>query len=335
MLDHRYWHKFFGAAELKENSYMEIANRKYVFKNGLLRQCDLYSSDQEQTKQTFGFKWRRRDTYESNFVQENGRSWLIERYLKNDVGKMLELIPPGSRVLDAGCGSGYSALLFFGEYINKLKYLGVDISGAVDVAKERLEERGIRGEFLQADLSTLPFEKPAFDVIFSEGVLHHTDDPEKTFKKLCELLFPGGRFFFYVYKKKGPIREYTDDYIREYLHGMTDEEAWKALMPLTELGKALGDLEVKVRVPKEISFLNIPAGEIEIQRLFYWHVFKAFYRPGWSYDEMNHINFDWYRPKNCYRYTTTEIRSWCDSTDMEIEHMDVQESGITVIARRR
>ena len=28
-------------------------------------------------------------------------------------------------------------------------------------------------------------------------------------------LKPGGRILFYVYRKKGPIREFTDDYVRE------------------------------------------------------------------------------------------------------------------------
>ena len=58
-------------------------------------------------------------------------------------------------------------------------YLGIDISGAVDVAKVRFEEKNINAEFIQADIGNLPFSKPEFDLIFSEGVLHHTDSTEK------------------------------------------------------------------------------------------------------------------------------------------------------------
>jgi hypothetical protein len=50
---------------------------------------------------------------------------------------------------------------------------------------------------------------------------------------------------------------------------MDNETAWDALVPLIRLGKALGDLNVKVQVPENIPYLGILAGEIDIQRLFY------------------------------------------------------------------
>ena len=47
---------------------------------------------------------------------------------------------------------------------------------------------------------------------------------------------------------------------------------------------------------------------------------------------MNHVNFDWFRPLNCHRHTVEEVEKWCKDTSLTIEHMDVQESGITVVA---
>jgi len=49
---------------------------------------------------------------------------------------------------------------------------------------------------------------------------------------------------------------------------------------------------------------------------------------------MNHINFDWFRPLNCQRQTPEEIRLWCGEAGLTIERMDVQDAGITVIARK-
>ncbi len=34
-------------------------------------------------------------------------------------------------------------------------------------------------------------------------------------KALVPLLAPGGELMFYVYRRKAPIREFTDDYVRE------------------------------------------------------------------------------------------------------------------------
>jgi hypothetical protein len=147
-------------------------------------------------------------------------------------------------------------------------------------------------------------------------------------------LKPGGRMFFYVYRKKGPIREFTDDYIREKLQPLPPERAWEVLMPLTKLGKALGELDLDIDVPEAIDLLELPAGRINLQRLFYWHVFKAYYRPEMSLDEMNHVNFDWYVPRNAHRQTAEDVREWCQSLGLAIERENVQESGITIIARK-
>lgn len=329
------WYEFLNANQLKEGDTIKILSKEYVLRKGILRQKDIYSDAQNQTKNTFGFKWSKRDTYELKNVQDNAKVWLIERYLDGKPEKLNDYLHQGSRVLDAGCGSGYSSIPLFEQYFNKINYLGVDISNAIDVAAERFRERGLRGEFIQADLLKLPFAKPAFDMIFSEGVLHHTDSTENALKYLSTLLLPQGRFLFYVYRKKGPVREFADDYIRNYLKDMDDQQAWDALLPLTKLGKALGELNIKIDVPEDIPCLGIPAGGIDLQRFFYWHMFKAFYKPDWSIDEMNHVNFDWYRPLNCHRHTPEEIRQWCGEAGLTIEHMNVQEAGITVVARRK
>ncbi len=329
-----YWYKYLGVDKLDEDGTINLMSSEYVLKNRILRQKEVYSKQQNQTRDTFSFKWKKRDTYESNNVHNHSRNWLKERYLGSEKNTVLlkKWLPDGTKFLDVGCGSGFSALLLFEKYINQIHYLGVDISSAVDVADKRFKERNTRGEFLQADILKLPFSGPTFDVIFSEGVLHHTDSTEKALKYLATLLIPGGRLMFYVYRKKGPVREFSDDFIRNHLSVMDDKHAWDALFPLTKLGKILGDLNMKVNIPEEIPFLGIPAGPIDLQRLFYWYILKAYYRPEWALEEMNHVNYDWYRPLNCHRHTPDEIKKWCGEAKLKIEHMDIQDSGITVVA---
>ena len=48
----------------------------------------------------------------------------------------------------------------------------------------------------------------------------------------------------YVYKKKSPIREFSDDFIREKIQNSSFQEAWDQLLPLTKLGKSLGELKI-------------------------------------------------------------------------------------------
>lgn len=304
-------------------------------RDGLLRGVSTASQAQAQTSVTFGYKWKKRETYESATGLAHMRAWLNERY---GAAEELPFLNRGGEkpiLLDAGCGAGYSALELFAPVLHRVRYLGVDISSAVDVAKLRFAERGeCDAAFMQADLTRLPIPNGSVDAIFSEGVLHHTDSTQAALLALAPKLRPGGAFMFYVYRNKGPIREFTDDYIRANLQAMSPQEAWDALEPLSMLGKTLGELDVEIEIPAAIRLLEIPAGRINLQRLFYWHVFKAFYRPDMSLDEMNHINFDWYAPKNAHRQSPDEVRAWCAAAGLAIERERIEEAGITVIARR-
>jgi SAM-dependent methyltransferase len=291
------------------------------------------SAEQQQTGNTFGFKWAKRSTYESDAVRANASRWLFERYCDNDPSRLGKWLSGGRQIiLDAGCGSGFTALLFFGEYLKEHDYLGVDVSNAIETARERFREAGYPGDFLRADITSLPIPDGSIDMIYSEGVLHHTDNTEKALKHLCKKLKKGGRFLFYVYAKKAVIREYTDDYIRRQLQSMADEDAWKALEPLTKLGIALGELNININIPEDIPFLGIHKGEVDLQRFFYWNICKMYYRPELTLDEINHINFDWFRPLNCHRHTPEEIKLFCKEAGLNIEVFNVQEAGITVVA---
>jgi arsenite methyltransferase len=297
-----------------------------------------YSNAQEQTRSTFQYKWAQRTSYESVSMKEQTEKWLMERYCSGDTQKLSQWLNEGGErkiILDAGCGSGFSSLLFFGQHLNSHDYLGIDISEATEIAKIRFSEHGIRGEFITGDLNEVNLPANSIDLIFSEGVLHHTNDTGQSIKHLATKLKKGGRFLFYVYAKKAPIREFTDDYIRAYLRGLSDEKAWEALKPLTELGKRLGELDTELEITEDIPFLGIKKGKISLQRFFYWNVAKMYYRPELSIEEMNHINFDWYRPLNCHRHTKEEVLGFCSDANLQIEHMDVQEAGITVVSKKK
>lgn len=294
------------------------------------------SEAQSKTRESFSFKWGRRDTYESEAVNSEKKRWLIERYCGGNPNLLGQWLSGGRKtILDVGCGPGCTALLFFGEHLGKHDYLGLDISDAVNIARTRFHEAGYAGDFLKMNLFDAPIPDDSIDIIFSEGVLHHTDSTEKALKHLAKKLKRNGRFLFYVYAKKAVIREFTDDYIRNLLSDMTDAEAWDALRPLTQLGTALGKLNIEIDIPENVPLLGIKKGRVDLQRFFYWNVCKAYYRPEYTFDEMNHVNFDWYRPANCHRHTSEEIISWCQEALLDIEYMNVQDAGITVVTVKK
>jgi SAM-dependent methyltransferase len=310
--------------------------QSYPVTNAIPRFVLTQDQGQQQTEQSFGYKWQQEQSYASPTSMTFYRQWLVQRYGFTDLAAMQAHFYRHERILDAGCGGGYSTSVWLNAgWVEGSRgdWIGVDISEAIDVAQKRFE--GLpRTHFIQADLLHLPFPERTFDLIFSEGVLHHTPSTERALKTVAALLTEGGELMFYVYRKKGPIREFTDDYIRDRIANLPPQDAWQLLEPLTKLGQALADLKAEVEVPADIPYLGIKAGRYDVQRLIYWHVMKLFWNDAYRFEENHHINFDWYHPRYAHRQTEEEVRRWCAEANLRIFHFDAQESGYTVRAIR-
>jgi len=323
-------------SHILEGTLHSSGDRSYVITNGIPRLVVSDDRDQKQTGDSFGYKWQQRATYDSHEVHQVCRQWLLRRYGFHSVDEMRRFFASRGRILDAGCGSGFSASLWMdpswqGE--GNAEWIGADISSAIDVAQERLGST-TGTHFLQTDMMQLPFRPHTFDTVFAEGVLHHTHSTERALQSLVSCLKPGGQILFYVYRRKGPIREFTDDYIRECIAGLDPEKAWAELRPLTKLGQAMAELRAEIEVPEDIPYLGIKAGRYDVQRLLYWHFAKLYWNERFSFEENNHVNFDWYHPRYAHRHTEEEIRRWCDEAGLVITHFDAQESGFTVRATK-
>jgi SAM-dependent methyltransferase len=100
----------------------------------------------------------------------------------------------GKKVLEIGCGTG-SDLLQFAKH--GALATGVDLTTKhVELARKRVGDLAI---VYQADARHLPFEDASFDYIYSHGVLHHSDEPEKIVREMFRVLRPGGRINVHVY----------------------------------------------------------------------------------------------------------------------------------------
>lgn len=319
------------AGSIAEGKLCSPAGSVYPIVNGIPRFVLTADAGQRQTERSFGFKWQQRATYESPQMHAHREQWLVHRYGFDSADEMRSFLRRRERILDAGCGGGFSTSTWMDASWKGAEWFGVDISTAIDVAQECFGL--IEGtHFVQADILQLPFPAASFDTIVAEGVLHHTPSTALALKSLLSALAPGGEILFYVYRKKGPLREFTDDYIRDILSHLEPQEAWDTLRPLTRLGQALAELRAEVEVPEDIPYLGIKAGRHDVQRLIYWHFAKLFWNDAFSLEENNHVNFDWYHPRYAHRHTEDEVRGWCEEAGLSIVHFDAQESGFTVRA---
>ena len=200
------------------------------------------------------------------------------------------------------------------------------------VAKENLKDyKNIRIE--QANLLESLEQLGKFDFIYCQEVLHHTGNPYLGFSHLVSLLEKTGEIAIYVYKLKAPIREFTDDYIRDKIAKLPYEEAMRICDQITEFGKTLSMHDQEITVPA-LDILEIPAGNYSMQRLLYHFFMKCFWSNEMSFADNSVINYDWYHPQDCSRHTIEEVRNWFLMQNVEIIHECVDFYGITVRGRK-
>lgn len=105
----------------------------------------------------------------------------------------------GKKVLELGCGAGFDAFRFA---VAGADYTGLDITPEnIERTRAHLGFYGYSPTVVQGDAENLPFDDATFDVVFSNGVLHHTPDMDKAFMEALRVLKPGGEFWVTVYHR--------------------------------------------------------------------------------------------------------------------------------------
>jgi len=101
--------------------------------------------------------------------------------------------PPGSRVLEAGCGIGAQTVTL-AEKSPGAEITSIDLSEESFLeAESRVRAAGYTNIcFREADIYTLPFPDESFDHIFLCFVLEHLPDPVLALTCLRRVLSPGG-----------------------------------------------------------------------------------------------------------------------------------------------
>jgi 2-polyprenyl-3-methyl-5-hydroxy-6-metoxy-1,4-benzoquinol methylase len=103
----------------------------------------------------------------------------------------------GKEVLEIGHGMGCDLVhaATAGAVVH-----GVDLTpNHHEIAKKHFAANGLRADLRLCDASDLPFTSNSMDVIYSLGVLHHTDDTIRCISEAYRVLKPGGTLIISLY----------------------------------------------------------------------------------------------------------------------------------------
>jgi SAM-dependent methyltransferase len=291
---------------------------------------DKRAEQQAKTTESFSDKWRKFKTYGLEPAHEGFLfDWYAKKFGLTSQDALPDFYAHRRKILEVGPGSGFNTR-FMARHC-KGEVFALDVSEAAFTTFENTRDLE-NCTVVQADLMAAPFENESFDLVIADGVLHHTPDTHAAVRALYDKVSPGGQFFFYVYKEMGPARRFCDAYIRERFTKLSPEDCYKACEGLTEMGRALSQLDAKIELTKPIDVLGIPAGVHDVQRLFYYNFVKCFWNDAFDYETNNMVNFDWYHPHDAWQHTEEEVVGWLK--ELGVSHYQINDAnpnGISVL----
>ncbi len=106
----------------------------------------------------------------------------------------------GKKILEVGVGAGTDHLQWARA---GCECHGVDLTqAAIDTTRARLSLYGFDSNLQRLDAETLPFPDATFDLVYSWGVIHHSERPEAILDEIRRVLKPGGRFVGMIYGRR-------------------------------------------------------------------------------------------------------------------------------------
>jgi ubiquinone/menaquinone biosynthesis C-methylase UbiE len=145
----------------------------------------------------------------------------------------LDSLPSPPRVLEVGCGRGYSLPIIIEHFHpQKIVVFDLDREELKEAEKLKREKQMENVEIRELDATSLPFPDGSFDLILVSAVLHHIKEWRKAVSEASRVLAPGGYMILKEPLKKsfevkpinpfykwydGPVSLFTEQEVRKSL----------------------------------------------------------------------------------------------------------------------
>lgn len=182
---------------------------------------------------------------------------------------MKEKIPfyegKGKKVLEIGFGMGTDLLSWS---LEGSEVYGIDITEKhLRLAEMNFKTHNQTADLQLADAANIPFKTSYFDIVYSNGVLHHTPDTVRCISEAYRVLKPGGIFIFSMYRTFSAFHLVTKLLVEGIVKGKLKKLGYRGLLSTIEQGADGINIKplVKTYTQKQLKHMLADFSKVEFK----------------------------------------------------------------------
>ncbi len=263
---------------------------QYEMANGKPRAGELF------VQRTFTQEWALLDLDNLSFGYDSAQR---DEFVKLELDwppRVLEQAP--LNVLEVGCGSGFESAAL--ERVTAGQIMGFDLNLAL-VGKGHLLAPNPFINISIASLFNLPLRPGGFEIVYSNGVLHHTYSTKKAFDAISQYRAPHGIICIWVYAHEDYVTT-----IRGQLNYLIEAIFRPRIARLPDLWLSL---------------------VVKIMARRHYHIYRkhgGLSRARWTFKDSEHSVRDRWTPLYAHRHTFKEVILWMENLGLEYRLLDSQ-----------
>ena len=250
---------------------------------------------ERSVQQTFSEEW--------DLIQDNELSFIFAADDLVELNRQVWLKPlqktrtEFKSVLNIGVGIGQETIALQ-KAVGNAEIVGVDLNFAL-LQRGRACRDIPDFHLVIASLFRLPFRRASFDLVYSQGVIHHTYSTKAAFKAICPFVAARGHLFIWVYSLDSHLipKGFKGFILR------TKRDAEKILRPLVSRAP---------RLVRDAIFMMLTT----MLHPFIRHV--VLHKTQWKRQNTDHGLRDWLSPRYAHRHSYNEVLEWFEESEFEI-----------------